>query len=64
MVVDVEDIRYGTVRQAGVAIKLSETPGSIRHVGPTLGEHTEAVLETLGYSMEQRAQLRQAGTVA
>jgi crotonobetainyl-CoA:carnitine CoA-transferase CaiB-like acyl-CoA transferase len=64
MVVDVEDSRYGTVRQAGVAIKLSETPGSIRHVGPTLGEHTEAVLETLGYSMEQRAQLRQAGTVA
>ena len=29
MVVDVEDRRYGTVRQAGVAIELSETPGSI-----------------------------------
>ena len=44
MVVDIEDSRYGTIRQAGVAIKLSETPGSIRHVGPTVGEHTEAVL--------------------
>ena len=64
MVVDVEDSRYGTVRQAGVAIKLSETPGSIRHVGPTVGEHTETVLETLGYSVAERAQLRQAGTVA
>jgi alpha-methylacyl-CoA racemase len=64
MVVDVEDSRYGTVRQAGVAIKLSETPGSIRHVGPTLGEHTEAVLETLGYTAAECAQLRQAGTVA
>jgi len=64
MVVDVEDSRYGTVRQVGVAIKLSETPGSIRHVGPTVGEHTEAVLETLGYSAAERAQLRQAGTVA
>src|SRR5262245_10302363 len=64
MVVDVEDRRYGTVRQAGVAIKLSETPGSIRHVGPMLGEHTEAVLETLGYSAAECAQLRQAGTVA
>ena len=64
MVVDIEDSRYGTVRQAGVAIKLSETPGSIRHVGPTVGEHTEAVLETLGYSAAERAQLRQAGTVA
>ena len=64
MVVDVEDSRYGTVRQVGVAIKLSETPGSIRHVGPTVGEHTEAVLETLGYSVAERAQLRQAGTIA
>jgi alpha-methylacyl-CoA racemase len=64
MVVDIEDRRYGTVRQAGVAIKLSETPGSIRHVGPMLGEHTEAVLETLGYTAAECAQLRQAGTVA
>jgi alpha-methylacyl-CoA racemase len=64
MVVDVEDSRYGTVRQVGVAIKLSETPGSIRYISPTVGEHTEAVLETLGYSAAQRTQLRQAGTVA
>ena len=64
MVVDVEDRRYGTIRQAGVAIKLSETPGSIRHVGPMVGEHTEAVLATLGYTAAERAQLRQAGTVA
>jgi alpha-methylacyl-CoA racemase len=64
MVVDIEDSRYGTVRQAGVAIKLSETPGSIRHIGPTVGEHTEAVLEALGYGTAERAQLRQAGTVA
>ena len=64
MVVDIADSRYGTVRQAGVAIKLSETPGSVRHVGPAIGEHTEAVLETLGYNTAQRAQLRQAGTVA
>jgi crotonobetainyl-CoA:carnitine CoA-transferase CaiB-like acyl-CoA transferase len=64
MVVDIEDSRYGTVRQVGVAIKLSDTPGSIRHAGPTVGEHTEAVLETLGYSVVERTQLRQAGTVA
>ena len=63
MVVDVEDSRYGTIRQAGVAIKLSETPGSIRHVGPTVGEHTETVLATLGYTAAECAQLRQAGTV-
>jgi alpha-methylacyl-CoA racemase len=64
MIVDIEDSRYGTIRQVGVALKLSDTPGSIRHVGPTVGEHTEAVLEALGYSAAERTQLRQAGTVA
>ena len=33
-------------------------------VGPAVGEHTEAVLAALGYSVAERAQLRQAGTVA
>jgi len=64
MVVDVEDNRYGKVRQAGIAIKLSETPGSIRYVGPIIGEHTDTVLQALGYSAAERVQLRQAGTVA
>ena len=63
MVVDIEDSRYGVIRQAGVAIKLSETPGSIRHVCPAVGEHTDSVLEALGYSVTERVQLRQAGTV-
>jgi crotonobetainyl-CoA:carnitine CoA-transferase CaiB-like acyl-CoA transferase len=64
MVVDIKDPRYGTVRQAGVAIKLSDTPGSARTVGPAAGEHTEAVLQSLGYSETARTQLRQDGTVA
>jgi len=63
MVVDVPDQRYGMVRQAGIAIKLSETPGSIRHLGPAIGAHTDVVLERLGVSATERAQLRQAGTV-
>lgn len=64
MVVDIVDPRYGQVRQAGIAIKLSETPGSIRCVAPSVGEHTEEVLQSLGYSPEKRQQLRTAGTVA
>jgi alpha-methylacyl-CoA racemase len=63
MVVDLEDPRYGTVSQAGVAIKLSDTPGSVRRVGPTVGEHTEEVLKTMGYSEAERVRLRQAGVV-
>jgi crotonobetainyl-CoA:carnitine CoA-transferase CaiB-like acyl-CoA transferase len=63
MVVDFDDPRYGTVRQAGIAIKLSDTPGSIRRVGPVVGEHTHEVLTTLGYSESERQRLRQAGVV-
>jgi crotonobetainyl-CoA:carnitine CoA-transferase CaiB-like acyl-CoA transferase len=64
MVVDIADSRHGTVRQAGVAIKLSDTPGSVRSVGPALGEHTDEVLQALGYSAGERGRLRQDGTVA
>jgi crotonobetainyl-CoA:carnitine CoA-transferase CaiB-like acyl-CoA transferase len=64
MVVDIVDPRYGTVRQAGLAIKLSDTPGSIRHVGPAVGEHTDEVLAALGYSDSERQGLRQTKVVA
>ena len=64
MVVDFEDSRSGTVRQAGIALKLSNTPGSVRSVAPTLGEHTEEVLSALGYAESDRTRLRQAGVVA
>jgi crotonobetainyl-CoA:carnitine CoA-transferase CaiB-like acyl-CoA transferase len=63
MAVDIKDERYGTVRQAGIAIKLSDTPGSIRSVGPTVGEHTAEVLRSLGYNAADEIRLRQAGTV-
>jgi crotonobetainyl-CoA:carnitine CoA-transferase CaiB-like acyl-CoA transferase len=40
--------------------KLSETPGSIRSLGPRLGEHTDEVLgELLGLGAERLAELRQ-----
>lgn len=63
MVVDITDSRYGNVRQAGIALKLSDTPGSIRSVAPAIGEHTDEVLAELGYGTAERVQLRQAKTV-
>ena len=64
MVVDIDDLRYGTVRQVGIAVKLSDTPGSIRRVGPAVGEHTTEVLTALGYREDERQHLHQAGVVA
>lgn len=45
-IVSVEDEEKGEVKMRGVFPKLSETPGSIEHTGPSLGEHTVEVLAT------------------
>ena len=53
------------VRQLGVAVKLSRTPGEHAQApGPMLGEHTEEVLRDAGYSAEQLAELLASGAVA
>jgi alpha-methylacyl-CoA racemase len=52
------------VRQLGVPVKLSRTPGGVQAPGPALGEHTHAVLAALGYSDDEIAALEDAGAVA
>ncbi len=45
----------------GVVPQLSGTPGATRWIGPTLGEHTDEVLGSLGLSAERIAALREKG---
>jgi alpha-methylacyl-CoA racemase len=52
------------VRQLGVPVKLSRTPGGVHAPGPALGENTREVLESLGYSVDDLAALEQDGAVA
>jgi crotonobetainyl-CoA:carnitine CoA-transferase CaiB-like acyl-CoA transferase len=51
------------VKMPGITPKLSETPGGVNWPGPTLGEHTDELLNELG--LEQRAigLLRKTGAV-
>jgi crotonobetainyl-CoA:carnitine CoA-transferase CaiB-like acyl-CoA transferase len=44
-------------------VRLSATPGGIRHRAPLLGEHTDEVLAELGYDAEAVARLREGGVV-
>jgi crotonobetainyl-CoA:carnitine CoA-transferase CaiB-like acyl-CoA transferase len=63
MLVETEHPKAGRVRQIGVPLKFSETPGEIRGPAPEIGEHTEEILGALGYSAEDAARLRKAGVI-
>jgi crotonobetainyl-CoA:carnitine CoA-transferase CaiB-like acyl-CoA transferase len=52
-----------SVKMPGIVPKLSDTPGEVRWSGPTLGEHTHAVLESLGFDADEVARLRTQGAV-
>jgi alpha-methylacyl-CoA racemase len=53
------------IRQLGVPVKLSRTPGAHdRLPGPALGEHSEAALLAAGYSQQEVAALLSSGAAA
>lgn len=59
MVVDIPREDLPDLRLPGVAIKLSDTPGSVRMPPPRLGEHADEILAALGYDTERIAELRE-----
>jgi len=63
MISEVKDTSGQVVTQAGVPFKLSETPGTIRTGAPLLGEHTDEILESLGYDKETIEMLKKEGAV-
>jgi crotonobetainyl-CoA:carnitine CoA-transferase CaiB-like acyl-CoA transferase len=55
---------FGPTQVVGVPVRLSETPGSLRHPAPEFGQHTEEVLtDVLGYSWDDVARLRAADAI-
>lgn len=52
------------VQIAGVAVKMTETPGKVRHRAPLLGEHTDEYLESIGCSASEIDRLRANKIVA
>ena len=43
----------GEVRALGIPVKLSDTPGSVRHAAPLLGAHTAEVLAEAGFTADE-----------
>ena len=64
MKVTLQDDEMGELQNIGVPVKLSATPGSIRHRAPGLGEHTRAILLEHGYTTAEVDALVEVGVVA
>ena len=51
------------VKQPGISIRMSDTPGEIRRTGSVAGQHTREVLLNLGYTEPQIETMRQEKAV-
>ncbi len=62
-----EEVRYPggskPVPLTTTAVRLSQTPGEIRHPAPTPGQHTDAVLRELGFTDEEIAAFRKENAI-
>ena len=63
ILVDAPDEEAGTVTMHNVIPRLSATPGRIRTPAPTLGQHTRAILEAIGWDGARIDAMAAAGTI-
>lgn len=64
MIVRLPHEKLGEMVAPGVVVKMSDTPGAVRTLGPELGQHTDEVLTTLlGLTADDLARLRAAQVV-
>jgi formyl-CoA transferase len=50
-------------KMPGIVPRLTETPGNVETIGPSLGEHTERILGSLGYVADEITALREKGVI-
>ncbi|MFQ5989535.1 MAG: CaiB/BaiF CoA transferase family protein [Candidatus Methylomirabilales bacterium] len=64
MLVELEHPVAGKIKNIGIPVKLSLTPGEIRGPAPLLGQHTDEVLLWVGLDRTEIAHLRESGVIA
>lgn len=64
MVTTIKDPDTGKEEKAvGIALKFSETPGSLRSLPPEPGQHTNQIMSDLGYTNEKVEELKSKGII-
>ncbi len=63
MVQEIELEGLGMMSMAGLPIKFSDSPGSVRLPPPRLGQHTAEILTEMGYAQEQINVLAKQGAI-
>lgn len=63
MLVEIEHPVAGLIKNIGIPVKLSDTPGSIRRPAPSLGQHTDEILAQFGYTQQESGSYKAAGIV-
>ena len=62
-VVDFEHRALGRVKIPGYPVQFSASGAGTRTSAPALGEHTDSVMKSIGYSDQEIAEVRQAGVI-
>lgn len=63
VIVEAPDADVGSVLMHNVIPRLSETPGQLRSPAPSLGQHTQEILQSIGFDAARIAGLVAEGTV-
>ena len=63
VIVEVPDDEMGAVPMHTIVPRLSGTPGAIRRPAPTLGQHTDEILDAIGVDEAARARLAKNGVI-
>jgi crotonobetainyl-CoA:carnitine CoA-transferase CaiB-like acyl-CoA transferase len=63
VLVEVPDDEAGSVVMHNIIPRFSDTPGRLRSAAPSLGQHTHAILQSIGYDTERLASLAAEGVI-
>ncbi|MEE9566135.1 MAG: CaiB/BaiF CoA-transferase family protein [Desulfobacteria bacterium] len=63
MILEADHPTEGRLKQIGIPVKFSETPGSLRLAPPNHGEHTQEILKGLGYEDEEIGRMEEEGVI-